>query len=191
MSAGKLISLAEGKAVVSEFLERTQGLCQQVAVVGSVRRARPLVHDVDLVVELATVTPGQIARELARRKFIETLRPMASKVLKWGPGLLQFIAGTVQVDVYFADSRSYGMVKLVRTGSAQHNIWLAMRAKEKGLKFAAAAGIVRIDGDRTTLLASRTEEDIFAALGLSFVVPELRELDGRGRPMWMGIGGVV
>jgi DNA polymerase/3'-5' exonuclease PolX len=63
------------------------------------------------------------------------------------------------------------MLLLARTGSADFNIWLARTAKVRALHFNPHQGILR--GDQ--VIASRTEEEIFSALGLPFIRPEDRE----------------
>jgi DNA polymerase (family 10) len=63
------------------------------------------------------------------------------------------------------------MLLLARTGSKEHNIKLAALAKSKGLTFSPHEGIKR--GEQ--ILASETEEAIFAALGLPYIAPEDRE----------------
>ena len=75
--------------------------------------------------------------------------------------------------VHLTDKRHYGITLLLATGSAQHIEELRALAIRKGLT---------LDGDGLRrgrkLLAAESEEDIYAALGLPFIAPELRE--GRG-----------
>ncbi len=75
--------------------------------------------------------------------------------------------------VYLTDKRHYGITLLLATGSPQHIEGLHALANRKGLKFGP-------EGLRhgRNVLATRSEEDIYAALGLPFIEPELRE--GRG-----------
>ena len=75
--------------------------------------------------------------------------------------------------VHLADAKHYGASLLFATGSDQHIEALSALAKEKGLKL-DARGLWR----GRKLIASESEEDIYKALGLSFIEPELRE--GRG-----------
>ena len=75
--------------------------------------------------------------------------------------------------VHLTDKRHYGMALLLATGSAQHIDELRALAASKGLT---------LDGDGLRrgrkLLAAESEDDIYAALDLPFIEPELRE--GRG-----------
>ena len=51
MSAGVAIPLAEAKAVAVEFLDRLMPACERGAIAGSIRRRRPEVSDIEIVVE--------------------------------------------------------------------------------------------------------------------------------------------
>lgn len=107
-------------------------------------------------------------------------------MLKNGAQYVEFLynhptAGTVQLDLWFAHAgksdlftgspSNWGMLILARTGSKEHNVKLAATAKRQGLLFSPHEGIKR--GDE--IIASKTEEEIFAALGLAYVEPERRE----------------
>jgi len=76
----------------------------------------------------------------------------------------------VNVDLYVASPETFGIVLLLRTGSAAHNIKLAMLAHKKVMKL-SHKGLVK---DGKVLFAS-TEKEIFEALDLSYVEPEYRE----------------
>ena len=80
--------------------------------------------------------------------------------------------GRVQVDLYRASENTWGALLLVRTGSAQHNIYLCNLAIRKGLRLQYSRGLVDKDGN---IMAGKTEEEIFEALGLSFTSPQDRE----------------
>jgi DNA polymerase (family 10) len=75
--------------------------------------------------------------------------------------------------VYLTDKRHYGITLLLATGSSQHIEGLHALANRKGLKL-GPKGLRR----GRNVLAARSEEGIYAALGLPFIEPELRE--GRG-----------
>lgn len=145
------------------------GLC---AVAGSIRRRRPFVNDIDLVVLPKT---GQLLALKARCK-------LATEVIKDGEqNMIVRLKNGVQLDVFIAHGEhrdlletkptNFGALLLNRTGSTQHNVWLIEHAKSLGLTWNPYHGV--FDGDR--LLAGATEADIFRALRLDFIEPERRE----------------
>ena len=80
------------------------------------------------------------------------------------------IAQGDQLTVHVASRERYGIALLPATGSDQHIAALRARAAKRGCTL-DEAGLRK----KTRVLASKTEEDIYAALGLPFIAPELRE----------------
>jgi DNA polymerase (family X) len=75
--------------------------------------------------------------------------------------------------VHLADEAHYGAVLLFATGSSAHLAALQARAAQKGMQL-GPDGLRR----RRKTIAAKTEEEIYAALGLPFIPPELREGSG-------------
>jgi len=88
----------------------------------------------------------------------------------------------VQVDFYRAKPETYGIHKLIRTGSAEHNIYLAKLAIKKGMRLHYSKGLVNKSGE---IVAGKDEAGVLHALGLPYIKPELREMV-RGRPVGGG-----
>lgn len=150
--------------------------CEKIQVAGSIRRERQTVGDVDLVVIpklrtekdlLGTITGHQnlVADEVRRRAAEERWT-----ILKDGPAYLVWMARTVQVDIWFATRATWGTVLMCRTGSKEHNIWLASRAGEMGGHWNPHHGLTI---GQTT--ASETEESIYQLAGVPFIEPGRRE----------------
>ena len=158
--------------------------CERVVVAGSVRRGRAEVNDVDIVAMPKPVDlPGALGgtAHFGESQVWKDLVPKA--LVKWGLKLeasgqellrLSFPLTGFQVDVYRARPETWGVILLVRTGSKEHNVKLCTLARSKGLKLSACEGVVSQDGFGQ-IIASKTEEEIFAALGLAFVEPKDRE----------------
>ncbi len=134
----------------------------QVEIAGSYRRARETVGDIDLLVTARASPPVMVAftgyEEVA--EVLSQGETRASVVLRCG----------LQVDLRVVPEASYGAALAYFTGSKAHNIVLRRRAQARGLKL-NEYGVFR--GER--MLAGETEESVYAALGLPWIPPELRE----------------
>jgi DNA polymerase (family X) len=85
-------------------------------------------------------------------------------------GVRSRIAESGDLAVHVTDARCVGITLLLATGSQRHLESLQQRAKEKGMMLAS-------DGLRRghKIVAARTEAEIYEALGLQYIEPELRE----------------
>ncbi|HET7526048.1 MAG TPA: DNA polymerase/3'-5' exonuclease PolX, partial [Burkholderiaceae bacterium] len=157
----KLATAAQYADALLAFLRRSPGVREAVAA-GSLRRRRDTVGDLDL---LAIASDGAaVCRHLANyadvHEVLSTGDTRASVVLKSG----------LQVDLRVVPPASHGAALLYFTGSKAHNIRLRSRALERGLKL-NEYGL--FDGAR--VVAGATEQEIYAALDLPWIAPELRE----------------
>jgi len=153
-----------------EMANRLMGIlepcCQRIAVAGSIRRKRPQVKDIDLVIIPNNLSALGIT--LLRYGEILTKKRLSTKTK-----IIKYRFHGIPVEIYIANEETWPMLLLVRTGSASHNQVLAMLAKQQGLKLKAnGRGIVDAQGNR---VSGDTEESIFEALGLEYIPPEKRE----------------
>jgi DNA polymerase (family 10) len=153
--------------------------CEKIEVVGSIRRKRPEIHDVDFVVQTYEDEHNEHWKGLK-----DTMMSFAgAKVMLNGDevfrSLLPFEGKWVQVDFYRAKPETYGIHKLIRTGSAEHNVYLAKLAIKKGMRLQYSKGLVR-NGE---VIAGKNESDVLHGLGLPWIPPELREIVA-GKPAW-------
>lgn len=155
------MELERAQRIAEEVIKRLSPYCQRIEVVGSVRRKKPLVRDIDIV--LIPSDPWNLEQEIRA-----LARPFAPKLS--GDKLKRFnIAGGVQVDLYFASEQTWATLLLIRTGSKESNIRLASLAKKKGWHLAASGGgLFNEKGER---IAGDSEESIYNALCLPFQEP--------------------
>jgi len=78
----------------------------------------------------------------------------------------------LQADVRVVEPAAYGAALQYFTGSKEHNVTLRERAIKKGLKL-NEYGVWKVDGGRR--VAGKTEEDVYKAVGVPWIPPELRE----------------
>ena len=135
---------------------------EEVTSAGSLRRGRETVGDLDLLV--TGRDPADIADHFV--KF-----PGIAAILAKGEDKVSVkLKNDLQVDVRLLDRSAYGAALQYFTGSKEHNVALRDRAKRHGWKL-NEYGLFH--GEK--VLASRTEEEIYARLGLPWIPPELRE----------------
>ncbi|MEO0115630.1 MAG: DNA polymerase/3'-5' exonuclease PolX [candidate division WOR-3 bacterium] len=132
---------------------------------GSLRRMKETIGDIDILVT------GKDGAKIVNH-FIKY--PKVSRVLSAGDTKGSVIIGTGaaarQVDIRIVPVKSFGAALQYFTGSKAHNIKLRTLAKDKGLKV-SEYGVFR--GKK--MIAGKNEEEVYKALGLVWVPPELRE----------------
>jgi DNA polymerase (family X) len=137
-----------------------------VEPVGSLRRGCDTCGDLDILVSGA----GSSLMD----DFVAY--PLVERVLGHGDTKSSILlAGGFQVDLRLVEPHSRGAAMQYFTGSKTHNIALRDRAIDRGFKL-NEYGLFRI-GDETRV-AGATEEEVYAALGLAWIPPELRESRG-------------
>ncbi|MCS7209482.1 MAG: PHP domain-containing protein, partial [Fimbriimonadales bacterium] len=138
---------------------------QDALLGGSVRRMQEDVGDLDYLV--ATTQSEQVIEAF-------TQLPQVAAVYAQGARRAQvFLGDGLQVDLKTVPPASWGAGVLYITGSKAHSIRLRQRALERGLKL-NEYGVWRA----TECIASETEEAVYAALGLPWIPPPLREDSG-------------
>ena len=167
-SAGRfLINAADGLAAeVREYLSQSLGV-KKVTSAGSLRRGCESIGDLDFL-----VTGG--SQKHTADHFLKF--PKVAEVIASGENKVSVkLKEGIQVDVRMLAPESYGAAMQYFTGSKAHNVALRDRAKRMGYKL-SEYGLFRISDGRK--VAGRTEEEVYNALGLSYIEPELRENSG-------------
>ncbi len=132
---------------------------------GSFRRRRETVGDLDILV----AADDAESADQAVKRFVEY--PEVQDVLAQGETKASVrLRGGPQVDLRVVRPKEYGAALMYFTGSKQHNIELRKIAQAKDLKL-SEYGLFR--GEQR--VAGATEEEVYAALGLDWIPPELRE----------------
>ncbi len=139
---------------------------------GSLRRGRDTVGDLDI---LAT---GPACAEDCVSAAVEHVAayPPAATMLAKGQNKVSFrLRNGLQVDVRLLPEGSYGAALQYFTGSKMHNVSVRQRALKRGCTLSEYA-LARVDDG--AFVAGATEEEIYAALGMDWIPPELRENNG-------------
>lgn len=162
---------ADADAIVQGLMAWMRG-CPEVRRVegaGSWRRGRETVGDLDLLVE--STDPKAVRERL--RSWPETSAVLLegdTKTSVRGPH-------DVQIDMRVVDADAFGAAWQYFTGSKEHNVALRARARDRGLSI-NEYGVTRLTTDTTgkgESIAGRTEEEVYRAVGLPWIPPEIRE----------------
>ena len=166
--AQRLVSDLEELAEVSE-----------VAYCGSLRRMSETVGDIDITVA-ATDPVGVMAAVVGHREVAE--------IVLSGDTKTSFLtAQGLQVDVRVVAPEQFGAATLYFTGSKAHNIALRQRAIDRGWLLneyglmdnpEPEEGEDEVPAEARTVIARRTEEEIYSALDLEYIPPPMREATG-------------
>jgi DNA polymerase (family 10) len=159
--------LGEILPAVSEILENLKKLkeVQRISPAGSVRRMKETIGDVDILA--AASNP---------KKVINYFTSLPGIVKIWGQGPTKASIRLQQgfdVDLRVLPEKEFGSALQYFTGSKEHNIATRMLAINKGLKL-NEYGVFR--GKK--MIAGETEKEVYEALGLFYIEPELRENTG-------------
>jgi len=155
---GEVLPLAE--EVVKLLKERAP--LHQIEVAGSIRRRKETVKDIDVLI--TSHKPLEVMK-------IVTELPLVEEVIALGETKTSVRLKTgIQMDVRVVEPDSWGAALAYFTGSKAHNIRVRELALEKGLKI-NEYGVFR--GEEK--IAGKTEEEVYQAIGLPFIPPELRE----------------
>lgn len=136
-----------------------------------------MVHDIDIVL-LPKEAPQRLSEadcqsfEAVLHRLTETGSLTPVRGGKW---IKTFVATktAIPVDIYVATEKTWATLFLIRTGSREHNIKLAQRARELGMKLRASGdGIENANGE---MLSVNAEEDVFSILQLLYRAPKQRD----------------
>jgi DNA polymerase (family X) len=168
------VSASGGRHLLATVLPVVEDLARRLAAIpgaetpviaGSIRRRRETVGDADLLI---------VARRPASIMDAFVTLPEVERILGRGTTRSSVrLRSGLQIDLRVVPAGSFGAALVYFTGSKAHNVALRQLAIAKGLKL-NEYGLFR----GTRRIAGRTEEDVYARLGLAWVPPELREDQG-------------
>jgi len=141
----------------------------QMEAAGSLRRMKETIGDIDILI--TSDKP-----EAVMDRFVGL--DLVAEVVAHGPTKSSILTDAgVQADLRVVPPESFGAALQYFTGSKQHNVKLrdlAVRSKIKLNEY----GVFRVDGGEEVRIGGRLEEEMYAALGLPMMPPELREDQG-------------
>ena len=164
---GSRVLIADAEAYVRPIVEALRAApgVGAIEIAGSYRRRAETVGDVDILVASARPTPiaDRFLPHESVRRVLASGQTRCSVVLRNG----------LQVDLRIVPAASFGAALHYFTGSKPHNIAVRAMGVKRGLKI-NEYGVFK--GDRR--VSGRTEAEVYKAVGLPWIPPELRENRG-------------
>ena len=147
--------------------------CKEISRVeyaGSLRRRRETIGDVDLLATIKGKDPEKVMDHFV--KYEEVMKKLAKGKTK----SMVLLESGIQVDLRVVDDDVFGAAMHYFTGSKTHNIRVRDMAKKKKMKVSEYGVFKRLAGGKSgKRIACKTEKDVFKAVGLPYIVPEIRE----------------
>lgn len=176
-SASGRTRLGEAWELAEQLRDAIAGIpgVKRIENAGSLRRGRETVGDLDL---LCIARDGaQVIERFAKlpgvTKVLAAGDTKGSVLIEWRAG------GTIQADLRVVPEDSFGAAWQYFTGSKEHNVRLRQLAVKRGWSLNEYA---LSDAKTEKVIAARTEEEIYGALDLPWIPPELREDRGEFEP---------
>ncbi len=158
--------------VVEEIMDllRMHPEVTRVAVAGSFRRGKETVHDIDFLV--ATKEPALVCEDF-------TTLPQMESIIACGDTKASIrLKNGIQADLRAVSNKQFPFALQYFSGSKEHNVAIRSLALKKGLSL-NEYGFTPVDAEAPAAIPEVNEEsDIYRALGLQFIPPELRENRG-------------
>jgi len=164
---GQRALISAARAAAEQIVEDLQTLeaVTQCAIAGSCRRWKETCGDLDILA---------IANDAATVMDRLAQHPLVVKVLSRGPTKQRVkLRNGLELDLRVVPEESFGAALLYFTGSKEHNIEVRRRAINRGYKL-NEYGLFQND----QFVAGRNEEEVYRAIGLDWIPPELRENRG-------------
>jgi len=163
------IDVAEEEAErIVAYLKKFKGI-DKVTPAGSLRRGRETIGDLDLLATGPACAPEKTG---AAVEYIAAYPGIHDIIVKGENKVSFHVAQGMQVDVRLLPSASYGAALQYFTGSKAHNVVLRQRALKMGYTLNEWA-LARLDDE--SIVAAATEEEIYSALKMDWMPPEMRE----------------
>jgi DNA polymerase/3'-5' exonuclease PolX len=156
------MKLEQVQNIAQEFISFINPYCKRWEIVGSIRRKKPEVKDIDIVL---------IPKDLDSFFKIKETVGKISKVSKSGTKIISTNYNGIMIDLYIADDEHYETKKMIFTGSISFNRMLCFNALQKEMKIKAdGTGLIDKNGK---ILAKDEKEILLRVLG-RYYEPEER-----------------
>lgn len=150
---------------ILDYLKKT-GWVKEISIAGSIRRCKETIGDIDILA--TSPNPPKIIDAFCTMPQVKEIKAkgLTKAVILIKTGL--------EVDLRVVKPECYGAALHYFTGNKEHNIKIRTLGVKRGLKI-NEYGIFKIKNSKEIKIGGRTEEEVFKAVGLPYIQPELRE----------------
>lgn len=165
---GKRYPLPEAKGLADSIRFQLMEVAEvdRAEVGGSIRRGRETIGDIDILVTTKD------ARSVS--DYFKSLPEVTEIVFDGDTRASVRVMGGIQVDLRVLDTHLFGAGLHYFTGSKEHHIRMRIRSKKHGLKISEHGVCHYDDPTEVPVGPMNTEEEVFAAVGLPYIPPEIR-----------------
>ncbi len=153
---------------LKNILAKVKGV-SKIEIAGSIRRFKEIIGDIDILA--VTNSPLELMN------YFTSLENIAEVYMKGKTKSAVRLTSGIDVDLRVVSSKSWGSALNYFTGSKEHNIALREIAISKGYKL-NEYGLFKIKNNKEIQIAGKAEKELYAALEMSYIEPEMRENTG-------------
>lgn len=178
MNRKTLYRLEELQPIAEEIKYRLMSATNKIEIAGSMKRKRPIVRDIDIVliprdgvgVESAL---SKVMLHLLNTQFFTVRYTRNGRAASYGDKIkyVKHVNTGVPVDIYVTEPKYWGMLLLARTGPKEFNMKLWERLKSLGMLGHISSGVEQ----NGTILECPDEQTVFDLAQWPYVKPELRD----------------
>jgi DNA polymerase/3'-5' exonuclease PolX len=179
MSTSPKRPLAEMEAKALALIESLRSSCERIEVAGSIRRRCAMVGDIEIVAipRMLPVPELFVGQTSKRNALWETLDAMEPQYVKRGEKYRQALIDGVTADLFTATAENFGLIHLIRTGSADFSRHVVTQLRTQGYCSDGGKCYRLADGQPVGDPISTPEEgEVFRLAGMLYVEPEKRSL---------------
>ncbi|MCK4827268.1 DNA polymerase/3'-5' exonuclease PolX, partial [bacterium] len=159
------VAYEDGEAYL-DYLKKCDKI-EQLSIAGSLRRRKETIGDLDILA--SSDNPDEVMEYFVKYDNVQRV------LLQGSTKTSVLLTDNLQVDLRVVKAESFGAALQYFTGSKEHNVKMRSIAIKKGLKL-NEYGLFKKDTEK--YVAGKTEEEVYAKLGLQYIEPELREKRG-------------
>jgi len=168
LSFKKDVRLENAREIALDFLSKTKDLYKRHLLAGSVRRKKPIVHDIDFA-----VVPKGKGFGPWKDRVIKRVTEIGGRVTSFGDTISNFIYRGIQINLFICQNEdAWGVTQMWATGPKGHTIGMTIKARDRGLIINSRGLWTREEPPR--LIKTKTEKDVGMLLGWKYKPPEER-----------------